>query len=98
MLNSEIIAQILSAIGVNLRNKASIYADASLGMVDCTEAQSLLLLGALFLVNNLSYINKLLKDPSLQHIISDQRLNAYYDSEIEEHLRRYLARCREFHC
>lgn len=75
-------AQMLSGLGVNLRNKAETYSDSTLG--------------ALFMFNNLSYISICAsKDKNLLAILNDNndgQLLSFYHLEIEEYLRKYLQR------
>jgi len=77
---SKLFAQILSALGVNLRNKSGTYSDNTLG--------------ALFMFNNLSYISMCcVKDKNLMGILNannNGQLLSFYESEIEEYLKRYL--------
>uniref|UniRef100_A0A915DWT1 ADP-ribosylation factor-related protein 1 n=1 Tax=Ditylenchus dipsaci TaxID=166011 RepID=A0A915DWT1_9BILA len=67
-------------MGVNLRNKSGTYSDQALG--------------ALFMYNNLSYISMCcVRDKSLMSTLNannDGQLLSFYESEIEEYLKRYL--------
>uniref|UniRef100_A0AC34G2F1 Exocyst complex component 7 n=1 Tax=Panagrolaimus sp. ES5 TaxID=591445 RepID=A0AC34G2F1_9BILA len=71
-------AQILAALGVNLKNKASTYPDESLS--------------ALFMLNNLNYVHGCLQDENVQTILGErsEQLASFYRTEITEYLTKYL--------
>ncbi|KAI6202822.1 hypothetical protein M3Y94_00484500 [Aphelenchoides besseyi] len=75
---SKLFAQIISALGVNLRNKASAYADPHLA--------------ALFLFNNLTYVQQCLKAEVLSKLVREQnpQFFSYNEQEIAGHLKKYL--------
>ncbi|KAI6230136.1 hypothetical protein M3Y99_01105600 [Aphelenchoides fujianensis] len=75
---SKLFAQIISALGVNLRNKASSYADPHLA--------------ALFMFNNLTYVQQCLKNEQLSRLVREQnpQFFAYNEQEIAGHLKKYL--------
>ena len=71
-------AQVLAALGVNLKNKAVTYQDE--------------FLSALFMLNNLNYVHNCLQDDSIQSILAEQyhQLSDFYKNEISDYLSRYL--------
>jgi hypothetical protein len=73
-------AQILTALGVNLRNKSSSYADQHLA--------------ALFLFNNLTYVQQCLREETLSKLVREQDPNffANNEKEISNYLKKYLQR------
>jgi len=75
---SKLFAQVLAALGVNLKNKAVTYQDE--------------FLSALFMLNNLNYVHNCLQDENIQSILAEQylQLSNFYKNEINDYLSRYL--------
>jgi hypothetical protein len=73
-------AQIIAALGVNLKNKAGAYADPTLS--------------ALFLFNNLTYVDQCLREGLLTKLIKEQnpQFFTFNDQEIASNLKKYLLR------
>uniref|UniRef100_A0A914EGZ8 Exocyst complex component 7 n=1 Tax=Acrobeloides nanus TaxID=290746 RepID=A0A914EGZ8_9BILA len=76
---SKLFAQILAALGVNLRNKSTTYTDEPLS--------------ALFMLNNLNHIRTcLFQDSHIESIISEQndQISSFYEAEISSYTKKYL--------
>uniref|UniRef100_A0A7E4ZTG7 Exocyst complex component 7 n=2 Tax=Panagrellus redivivus TaxID=6233 RepID=A0A7E4ZTG7_PANRE len=75
---SKLFAQILAALGLNLKNKAASYQDEYLS--------------ALFMLNNLNYIHSCLQDEAIHLILAERhdQLSTFYRSEIKTYLSKYL--------
>lgn len=81
ILEKNSLAQILAALGVNLRNKSSTYPDETLASI--------------FMLNNLNHIRTcLFYDSNIVSIISEQndQIASFYEAEIASYMKRYLKR------
>uniref|UniRef100_A0A0N4Z6G2 Exocyst complex component 7 n=1 Tax=Parastrongyloides trichosuri TaxID=131310 RepID=A0A0N4Z6G2_PARTI len=70
-------AEVLSALGKNLKNKCQTFQDDSLA--------------AIFMLNNYNYISKRLQDPAMQTVMKDDiNLTSFYQMEISNCVEKYL--------
>ncbi|KAI6182793.1 Exocyst complex component 7 [Aphelenchoides bicaudatus] len=75
---SKIFAQIMTALGVNLRNKSASYADQHLA--------------ALFMFNNLTYVQQCLREESVAKLVREQNPQFFANNQkdIDNYLKKYL--------
>ncbi|KFD71366.1 hypothetical protein M514_07149 [Trichuris suis] len=71
-------ARVLSALGLNLRNKAELYVNPALK--------------AMFMLNNLTHILKVITKNGVLHIVSEQNRNVeqYYNDQLDQFKTQYL--------
>lgn len=83
----KLFARILSALGLNLRNKAELY--NSMGLLPSCSSP----LKALFMLNNYNHILKMLQKSGAIKIVCQQNreVENYYYDQVKEHKRHYLA-------